>query len=173
MDACVVFLHVPKTAGTTLNGLMVEHYAPDNFKVGVWGGVRRSLDELRALTADESLRFRCVHGHIPYGVHAHVARPCRYISVFRHPVERVVSWYRHRLRKGQLDGSPSLAEYVQSGAFEIENGMTKRLAGKHLVDGVARRFGGGVAEPEATAQDFALARAPGNIWVMLLARPGC
>lgn len=45
-EPCLVFVHVPKTTGTTLNALLFRVYPPRNFKVGVWDGRTRTLGEL-------------------------------------------------------------------------------------------------------------------------------
>ena len=62
-------MHIPKTAGTTLASTLQWNYPPH-------------------LT---------LHGHVPYGVHRYIPRPCEYLRVLREPVSRVVSTYKHVL----------------------------------------------------------------------------
>ena len=91
-----LFVHVPKTAGTTFNSLLSYQY-----------GHRRSLwvpwqdtdiaHHWRRMTAAQRHRLRLIRGHFPYGGHPSLQRPVRYVSMLRHPVDRVVSLYYYLL----------------------------------------------------------------------------
>ena len=87
----VIFLHVPKTAGTTLNRLIEWEY--DLFEMYSVDPVffRWSTRHLRTLSKGRLNKIRVVKGHMLFGLHEILPRPAIYITVLRDPVERVLS----------------------------------------------------------------------------------
>jgi hypothetical protein len=78
----------------------------------------------RDLLAKDDLR--AVVGHFWYGLHEHVGRPWTYITLLRHPVERVLSLY-HFLK---LENTMSVADFAAAPPFrEVDNDQTRRIAG--------------------------------------------
>lgn len=87
----IIFLHLPKTAGTTLNRLIEweyplrEMYSVDPV-LYEWSAARlRKLSERRLRTT------RMFKGHMLFGLHEVLPQPATYITVLRDPVERVLS----------------------------------------------------------------------------------
>src|SRR5262245_44203798 len=72
----LLFLHLPKTAGTTFADILVRQFGPDEVfhvrtperlpRYSRWNG---TLDELAALSERRRARFRCVLGHFSFGLH--------------------------------------------------------------------------------------------------------
>jgi hypothetical protein len=135
----VLFLHLPKAGGTTL-GEFVYNECRSGRDVRTEGllsdgvlflpyGFFKEADlavpqYARDLLGAEDLR--AVVGHFWYGLHQYVGRPWTYITLLRHPVERVLSLY-HFLK---LEGTMSVAEFAASPPFrEAENDQTRRIAG--------------------------------------------
>jgi galactose-3-O-sulfotransferase len=89
----VIFLHVPKSAGTTLNRLieweypLFEMYSVDPVLF------RWSRARLWRLPQRRLKRFRVFKGHMPFGLHKILPQPATYITVMRGAVERVISAY--------------------------------------------------------------------------------
>jgi len=89
----LIFLHVPKSAGTTLNRLieweypLFEMYSVDPVLF------RWSRARLWRLPQRRLKRFRVFKGHMPFGLHAILPQPATYITVIRGAVERVISAY--------------------------------------------------------------------------------
>ena len=89
----LIYLHLPKCGGTTLNRLIEWEYPPHRiysvdpsfFRWSYYRLLRKSPRRLDGL--------RVIKGHMPFGVHRQIARPCTYITVLREPVERVISEY--------------------------------------------------------------------------------
>lgn len=87
----VIFLHVPKTAGTTLNRLieweypLSEMYSVDPV-LFEW-----SAAHLRKLPQRRLKRTRMFKGHMLFGLHEVLPQPATYITVLREPVDRVIS----------------------------------------------------------------------------------
>jgi hypothetical protein len=135
-EVCL-FLHIPKTAGTTLKHIIYEHYSVpgDNGGSNFYDGIyyfpygfhktRRPgfTSIVREMFAREDLR--AVTGHFWYGAHAFIPRPCFYITLLREPVDRVTSLYhRHITPRVTLD------EFVtELGCREVDNDQTRRIAG--------------------------------------------
>jgi hypothetical protein len=92
-DQAVIFLHLPKTAGTTLNRLIeweypvFEMYSIDPV-LFTW-----SARHLRKLPPARLKKIRMFKGHMLFGLHEVLPQPATYITVLRDPVDRVISAY--------------------------------------------------------------------------------
>ena len=137
-DGILVFLHIPKTAGSTLVSFLEREYGPGavlDLYDSTFG------DEVAALTPEEIGRIRVVAGHFYFGVHERLPGPCHYLTFLRDPVERVVSHYRFVQRQPEhylheAASTLSLPEYVRScGTAEPNNDQTRLLAGRKLASG--------------------------------------
>ncbi len=90
-EDAVIFLHVPKTAGTTLNRLieweypLLQIYSVDPVLFN-W-----SYKHLRNLPPARLRKFRMFKGHMVFGLHEILPQPATYITVLRDPVDRVIS----------------------------------------------------------------------------------
>jgi len=87
----IIFLHVPKTAGTTLNRLIEWEY--DLFEMYSVDPVffKWSAAHLRKLSKERLRRIRVFKGHMLFGLHEAIPQPATYITVLRDPIERVLS----------------------------------------------------------------------------------
>ncbi len=90
-EEAVIFLHLPKTAGTTINRLieweypLKEMYSVDPV-LFQW-----SAAHLRKLPPERLRKIRMFKGHMTYGLHEVLPQPATYITVLRDPVDRVIS----------------------------------------------------------------------------------
>ena len=77
----LIFLHIPKTAGTTLNRIIEWQYNPLSiFTIDPYG-IRATAERLRELPEERRRRLRMVRGHCYYGLHkfspkAQLISPC-------------------------------------------------------------------------------------------------
>jgi hypothetical protein len=94
-DTVDFFVHIPKTAGTTMLQIIEGHYGAD--KVLSFREIPR--EERIALVKAKGPEIRCVAGHLHYGEHRHFPRPCRPFTMLREPTERVISLYYFILRE--------------------------------------------------------------------------
>jgi hypothetical protein len=134
----VLFLHVPKAGGQTLGELVYANMrvptAPEQDLLP--GGVayltygflkERPLavpEHVLPLLRREDLR--AVIGHFWFGLHEHLARPYRYVTALRDPVERILSLYYYT----RLHDRTTLDAFLAEPPFrEVDNDQTRRIAG--------------------------------------------
>lgn len=130
----IIFMHQPKTGGGTLNRILQHQY--DSKEIFHINGAcyRQAIEEFKHLSRTESKKFAVIAGHLFYGFHESIPNTSFYITVLRHPVERVLSLYYYQLRsehKYAVSPDMTLIEYLHSGiALHADNGMTRFIAGK-------------------------------------------
>jgi len=118
----IVFLHIPKTAGTSLVHLLSKKFAERSLlRIYAPEQCRLSHAQLAELITPDT---RCISGHIPYGIHEATSQSCQYFSMVRNPLDRVVSHYyftrsqdpeTHPLREViQFCQSHSIVEFLEA-----------------------------------------------------------
>lgn len=135
----VIFLHIGKTAGTSLRKVLRSNYrTSDIMLVRVRGGPREAtLARFAALPEEDRLGPRLLMGHTVFGLHRYVPGPCTYISLVRKPRSLVLSQYRfvlrtpgHRHHDVVTSQHMGIAEYIRSGiSMEMDNSQTRAIAG--------------------------------------------
>lgn len=96
-DRSIIFLHIPKTAGTTLHRIIERQYSADrihSFGSDAQGAVR----DFKSMPEARRAEIKVLKGHMAFGLHEFLPQPSAYIGMLRHPTERVVSYYYHILR---------------------------------------------------------------------------
>lgn len=134
----LIFVHIPKTAGSTLNFLLDAHYTAENSYATsqTWLHPDGSLDGFDALTEAERAQIELLNGHMGFGLHRRLPQPARYVTVLRDPVARVLSHYHFEctvpgplhdvLHSGEMDLLGYL-DYQQ--AAGLDNLQTRMIAG--------------------------------------------
>lgn len=92
-EEALIFLHLPKCAGTTLNRIIEWEYDPLRvFSIDpvlfLW-----SYKKLNRWPAKRLAKMQVFKGHMPFGIHRRLPQPSTYITFLRDPVERVISAY--------------------------------------------------------------------------------
>lgn len=127
------FLHLEKCAGMTLHAVIERQYAPEEiYTVPSVSWNNQNFRHLREEWKREAkARLRIVKGHMNYGWHeAFPGEPFEYITILRHPVERVLSLYSfigewHPDYGHKLEGLNAFLRRAES----AHNDMTFRLSG--------------------------------------------
>ena len=139
----VVFFHIPKTAGTTLGTVFEHHFADrDHFLAGRSGSthVEDCLRFIR-LPPDDKRRYGYISGHLEIPVlDAMPNRPFAF-TFLRKPLDRLVSLYfyvkrtpSHHVHPWIVSRNASLEDFLLHCPWEeVNNGMTRRLAGVPLL----------------------------------------
>ncbi len=123
----LTFVHIPKTAGTTLWLILQREYGPH--------GVLRMDDSaaLNALTKQQCRETRVLVGHFPLSVPLPQSiQPPQCITVLREPLEQVLSHYCHVQRFACEDGANTplaLGGFLASELYYKDNLQTRMLAG--------------------------------------------
>lgn len=113
-NATIVHIHVPRTGGTSLRLLLNQAFGTNRCLMNYQG-------EIEGLTPRDLAGLRCISGHIPYGVHRHLAGPASYITVLRHPIDRYVSTYAEFL------GNPKSRHHALASAHDINSFLREAL----------------------------------------------
>jgi sulfotransferase famil protein len=87
-----IFLHVPKTAGTTLYHILDRQF-PRKARYTIW--FDGSFDDFKNLSEVHRSNLRLVRGHIGYGLHQYLPQGAQYFTFLREPLERTVSYYQY------------------------------------------------------------------------------
>jgi hypothetical protein len=139
----VIFLHVPKAAGSSLQRILDYQYKPTNtFSISR----SRTVEEFKQLPRERREKIRLLKGHMYFGLHEFLPSPSTYITVLRDPVDRIISLYyfvlqspHHSHHKLVTSQNMSLEDYFYSGRKrQLNNGQTRLLSG---IDSTVIDFG--------------------------------
>ena len=127
----LIFLHIPKTGGTTLQNIIEQNYSP--------GQVHRHAGrlEFKKLTERQKRSYHVISGHLYFGIHREIPQSTAYFTMLRDPVDRIISNYYyvlrakdHRLHQRINAEKMSLADYVTSKLnSQLDNGQLRLLSG--------------------------------------------
>jgi Sulfotransferase family len=131
-DEQLCFIHIPKTAGTTLTSLLTSKFHQSKIcPAEVWS-------ELVELPKDSLSQYQLFRGHFFYDINELLPRKPVYITMLRHPIERVISGYEFMRRNPptrteallnhQKANAMTLLEYVS----DLENLSMANSQTRHL-----------------------------------------
>ncbi|OUW30353.1 MAG: hypothetical protein CBD27_01650 [Rhodospirillaceae bacterium TMED167] len=137
-----LFMHIPKTAGTTFRSIVDKQYGFPNVLTYYNQNSTQLLDNLEATLQVGSHDYRALIGHFQYGVHAPLTRPSKYITFLRNPVERAISSYHENVKimsPAVRDGNGELmsfGECLREREEFFANQQTKMISGKGSMEPV-------------------------------------
>ena len=146
----LIFLHIPKTAGTSLRQAIGSAYEPhERLYLYDNPSLEGSLSpkEFKQLPEETRARLRFVMGHIPFGLHRSIPRESRYVVVLRDPVERVVSHYYHYRQvvdPGKTNRAAAERRLIESEGVSLEDwafGLERAEADNQLVRQISGKAG--------------------------------
>ncbi|MDB9775836.1 sulfotransferase family protein [Vicingaceae bacterium] len=131
----LIFLHLPKNAGTTLNSILKKSYNPSEiYQVGYDENKVWNFNKFKNLSQKERDNVKLLTGHFNFGVHELFTNDYAYLTMLRHPIERTISFYNYVKRKKEhrildLVKNKSLIECVtQIKDFDVVNGQARKLS---------------------------------------------
>ncbi len=136
----IIFLYIPKTAGTTLHRIIERQYAPEDI-ISFGPDAHQSIADFKALSLERRVQIRMLKGHMAFGLHRYFPadrhRPV-YFTLMRDPIERVISHYYHVLRDPTHylypyteEGQLGIADFLKSKVpVMLNNGQTRLLSGR-------------------------------------------
>ncbi|NVJ64834.1 MAG: sulfotransferase family 2 domain-containing protein [Flavobacteriaceae bacterium] len=144
----LIHLHIPKTAGRSLNTLLRPLYSNEAQVHATGASPERKIQEMSAEARDG---IRLVAGHCSHGVHLLLPHPARYLVILRAPGPRLLSLYKYIFRTPSHPLHPILHRgALQFGDFlelaedrphlraELHNGQMRRIAGDMTPEGIGR-----------------------------------
>ena len=141
----LIFLHIPKAGGTTLNRIISRQYKNNTiFEIGARAYENfQKFDQLSNVKRD---KIRYLHGHVPFGLFdKSLPVPPNYITMLRDPVDRIVSFYYHILSRPDnslydeiTSKNLSLGDFVSSDlSLHFANGQTRFISGVEDVNPIS------------------------------------
>ncbi|MGI0027629.1 MAG: sulfotransferase family 2 domain-containing protein [Nitrosopumilaceae archaeon] len=83
------FLHIPKTAGTTIISIIDNYFNSDSIlPEEVWNHLLKNFPS-------DFTKYRLIRGHFGYGIHRLFPTKPIYMTMLRDPIERTISSYHH------------------------------------------------------------------------------
>lgn len=120
----IIFTHIPKTGGNTLASVLFKQYDYNTEMYSVY--LKDSLPE--NLNYE---KLKCVIGHHPFGLHRSIPKDCKYITMLREPVDRVLSDYYFDLKFHNKKAADSpIEKFIETYA----NRQTRWIAGNDRED---------------------------------------
>jgi hypothetical protein len=137
-----VFIHIPKTAGTSLGNLfdlsverriLWDYDAQYRFAKDIQPELRDHMDFIKSY-------FRVIYGHFYNTKYADVLPEANFLTCVRHPVDRITSQYFHVGLEGRnwqsqdiQQGKMDVVDFAKGGKY-IANAQSLHLAGRELKD---------------------------------------
>jgi len=131
----VFFLHIPKTAGTTLNAVLESQFKPEQVCPFSY---KKLKEQLTKLSPDEIEKYRLLCAHYDYSIYRFLPRKPVYLTMLREPIRRTVSAYEHikrvpdhTLHAAVTGGSLSIEQFLElpDSAKRIHNRQVRQIAG--------------------------------------------
>ncbi len=97
----LIFLHITKTAGTTMQKILRTIYDKDEILLIKSNPKNNGIhyQDFIRLPSSERSRFRVLMGHMPWGLHRYCPNGAEYFTFLRDPLKRGISTYFHCFNK--------------------------------------------------------------------------
>ncbi|MGF1587856.1 MAG: sulfotransferase family 2 domain-containing protein [Pleurocapsa sp.] len=132
----IIFLHLPKAAGTTLRDIFSRQYQADSIYELDGTKFLKAQEDFKQLEVEKKEKIRILMGHMYFGLHEFLPGPTTYVTMLRNPIERVISYYffvknlpthpDYELIKSK---KITLADYCRMQRENMRNGQTRFLSG--------------------------------------------
>ena len=131
-DYTIIFMGINKTGTSTLQSILVREYGlpralqinPDRDPIH-----SMTIEEFKSLPKDQRADYRTISGHMYFhwDIHTAVPKPFYYITLFRNPIDRVISFYYYILEKEH-----SYSKAIKEKCRDLEQFVTDGYAWNNL-----------------------------------------
>jgi hypothetical protein len=136
----VFFVHIPKTAGTSLSVVLQGMYPPERTYHIDNSRYEDSSEDFKRLSAHEKAQFSLVDGHMYYGLYTSMPHESSHFTMLRNPVKRLVSLYNYGLqtrsvswRARMIEEKPTFIDFVKGHYTNTaDNGIARFLSAHNL-----------------------------------------
>src|SRR5947209_2429097 len=91
----LIFLHVPKTGGTTFRKILERSYSGEAVLTLKGADYTADFENFANSAESERRRYRLIQGHLYFGFHDLVPGDSSYVVWLRDPIARALSFYAH------------------------------------------------------------------------------
>ncbi|HST29303.1 MAG TPA: sulfotransferase family 2 domain-containing protein [Chthoniobacterales bacterium] len=134
----LIFLHVPKTGGTTFRKILERNFDRKEVLTFKDGDYAAELERFAKSPESERLRYRLIQGHLYFGFHRFVPDDSTYMTWVREPIARARSFYshvrthpEHYLHRRLIEERLDLKGLLERNATpELFNLQTRMIAGE-------------------------------------------
>lgn len=132
-----IFMHIPKSGGTSIHRIIEQQYAPQSvYTIRIEGG-KRTTDQLKTISARQRKNFQVVKGHEPFGLHEVLGNNWSYFTFLRDPIERTISYFHyvkrtphHFLHQRGFDPEMSISEFLEARlSTDLDNAQLRYVSG--------------------------------------------
>ena len=142
MRNTIIFLHIPRTGGTTFRDILERYYHSRNvIEINNFINTEKNI---KSITKERRSSIHLIKGHLNFGIHKWIDGPYKYITFLRHPIKRTLSTFKY-IKNNIIHEdynfiqSRSLNEYLESGNnLMLDNG--NNLDNHFAVTGITERF---------------------------------
>lgn len=132
----LIFLHIMKTAGTTLERILKREYGESKAIRFDPKFLSCDVEEFSFLPKEERSRIKAIMGHFCFSLHKQLPGDYKYITILRDPVDRIMSEYFYILTQADhwffqemTSKHMSLSDFVRCGMYQsLDNAQTKYLS---------------------------------------------
>lgn len=137
----IVFIHIAKTGGTTLRGILDKQYGTNSLFMYAHATFENlnSEDKLVNMLENHINNVKSISGHFGFGMKydgidtpllslVSTSRDIVYISILRNPTERLFSQYHHYKRNNWIDLDVTFEKFIKKNLY-IPNYQTLCLSG--------------------------------------------
>jgi len=134
----IIFIHLYKSAGTTLYNIASRQYKRNEY----WHfDPNHTLNSFLNLTIEQRNEIKFIAGHLKFGIHSYTKRNCKYFTFVRDPVTRIISLYNYINKTKDLDlhklipsnERENIIDFIENidkySPLHGNNGQTKMIAG--------------------------------------------
>jgi hypothetical protein len=125
MPSTLIFLHLPKTAGTSFKSALLAETLVSDFP-----GIHEVVRRVMAMDPKQRDKLRAVIAHQSYGLHT-LFREARYVTILREPIARLLSNYYFAKSRPELEiaGKIAAGMTIEEFAADVysDNTQVRRL----------------------------------------------